>query len=98
MKMHFLLALSVFAFACAHKPKCGTPEGAKVVYTGEMSCQVRIRQVTVGSEMKVPASVKTGDLSSYEMEWVDPILVNGEVHLGYFKLKPKTAAPSGGKN
>ena|SRR5437868_8223011 len=98
MRQYSLLLISIIFSACAHTKKCGNPEGAKVIYVGDSSCQPRIRQVMVGSEMTVPASIKASEFSTFEMDWVDPVLVNGEIRLGYFTLKPKASISFGGKN
>lgn len=74
--------------SCAHDPKCGNPEGAKVVLVGERSCHVRIRQVTVGSELKIPSSLKGPGMANFNLEWVEPGLQSGRIELGHFILVP----------
>lgn len=85
------LAVSILVVAlsgCAHRPKCGNPDGAMVVFSGKETCQVRIRQVTVGSELKIPQSLKDSSLSQYALEWVEPCMVEGRIELGHFVLVP----------
>lgn len=85
----------VFVFlifsGCAHGPRCGTPEGALVVFEGEKTCQVRIRQVTVGRDLKIPKTLKA-NLASLKLEWVEPKLDNGQISLGHFVLIPESKA------
>lgn len=56
--------------------------------TGKESCQVRIRQVTVGSDLKIPASLKGAALSEFALDWVEPTLQDGRIELGHFVLVP----------
>ncbi len=86
MKPMIILFALFMLSACAHSPKCGTPVGAKVIFDGEKTCSVRIRQVTVGSEMKIPASLKNSMLSEFRLEWVEPVLSGGKIELGHFVL------------
>lgn len=74
--------------SCAHGPKCGNLEGAKVILAGEKTCQVRIRQVTVGTELKIPASLKGPGLADFSLEWVESDLRAGQIELGHFVLIP----------
>ncbi|MBL7670342.1 MAG: hypothetical protein JNM39_07630 [Bdellovibrionaceae bacterium] len=88
MMKHIILLLSMAAFGCAHSPKCGNPEGAKVILAGEKTCQVRIRQVTLGSELKIPQSLKGAALVDFTLEWIEPALESGRIELGHFVLIP----------
>lgn len=90
-----ILLLVVIISGCAHSPKCGNPTGARVILAGTESCQVRIRQVTVGSELKIPQSLKGASLSEFTLDWVEPQLENGKIELGHFVLTP--AAKEGQK-
>lgn len=90
-----MLFLVVMISGCAHTPKCGNPTGARVILAGTESCQVRIRQVTVGSELKIPQSLKGASLSEFTLDWVEPQLENGKIELGHFVLTP--AAKGGQK-
>lgn len=79
----------VFA-GCTTGPKCGDPVEARAVYIQTKSCEIRIRQVTVGSELKIPESLKRPDLAGMELQWVDPGVIGGQVVLGHFILAPRT--------
>jgi len=85
--MKIIIALLILALsACSSSPKCANPEGSKVVLTGKYTCQIRTRQVTVGSEMKIPESLKTSNLALFTLEWVEPSLKDGVISLGHFVL------------
>ena len=88
MKKQMILLSAIFLEACSHTPKCGNPEGARVVLIGEKSCQIRIRQVTLGTELKIPQSLKGAALADFSMEWVEPSLNSGRIELGHFVLIP----------
>lgn len=90
MKRFFLIGV-LFLSACAHSPKCGNPEGAKIILAGDKTCQVRIRQVTMGSELKIPVSLKGAALADFTLEWVEPSLESGRIELGHFVLIPSSA-------
>ena len=75
--------------ACAHYKKCGNPDGAHVVYFEDKGCKVRIRQVTIGTDMKIPHSLKNESLAAFELEWIEPALKDGNILLGHFQLTPK---------
>jgi hypothetical protein len=60
------------------------------VYVKKTSCEIRIRQVTVGSDLKIPESLKRPDLAGMELQWVEPGVVNGHVVLGHFVLAPQS--------
>lgn len=92
-----ILTVVLFLASCAHSPKCGNPEGAKVVLVGEGSCQVRIRQVTIGSELKIPTSLKGIGLTQFSLEWVEPDLTAGKIELGHFVLIPETSKNGSGQ-
>ena len=88
MKKQMILLSAVFLGACAHTPKCGNPEGARIVLMGEKTCQVRIRQVTLGTELKISQSLKGAALADFSMEWIEPTLDSGRIELGHFVLIP----------
>lgn len=88
MKKQMILLSMLFLGACVHTPKCGNPEGARIVLMGEKTCQVRIRQVTLGTELKIPQSLKGAALADFSMEWVEPTLDSGRIELGHFVLIP----------
>lgn len=85
--------ISIFALCfvgCATHPRCGYPEGNRVVYENPKTCVARIRQVTVGNELKIPESLKGAGLVAFRLEWVEPALVDGRIGLGHFVLLPLT--------
>lgn len=86
-----ILCLSLgLLVSCASKPKCGNPEGARAVLVGTTSCQVRIRQVNIGSDFKIPDSLKEKLSSNFVLEWREVGLVDGQIELGHFILVPIT--------
>jgi hypothetical protein len=86
---HIVSVFLLFISACASKPKCGYPEGAKIVFENDKSCHVRIRQVVVGTDFKIPESLKSTALISYEINWRDTVVENGRVVMGHFVLIPQ---------
>jgi len=88
-KYILLISFLFLIINCAHTPKCGNPEGARTVFEGKSTCTVRIRQVDIGSELKIPESLKKPELSFLELIWIDPSLNNGQIELGHFKLIPR---------
>ncbi|HEY8271343.1 MAG TPA: hypothetical protein VIG33_10690 [Pseudobdellovibrionaceae bacterium] len=95
MKQGLILVISWLMGACAHTPRCGNPDGAKIIFVEGPTCKVRIRQVTVGSEMKVPESLKNTNFSSFQIEWIEPSVNEGRVSLGHFELVPSDSRTSG---
>lgn len=88
--MKYLICLLPFVVGCATSPKCGNLAGSNLVYSDPKTCEVRIRQVVVGSKMQIPESLKGPDLASFEMTWVDTSLVDGKIQVGHFVLIPKS--------
>lgn len=88
MKQILVSVCFLILASCTHSPKCGNPDGAKVILEGGPSCQVRIRQVTLGSELKIPASLKGPGLANFSLDWVEPTLQSGRIELGHFILVP----------
>lgn len=86
------MLLPALLAGCVSTPKCGNPEGARTIVTGKESCQVRIRQVTIGSDLKIPASLKGAALSEFTLDWVEPGLQDGRIELGHFVLRPVSQA------
>lgn len=86
---YFTLVLPLLA-GCATSPKCGNPAGANLVYSDPKTCEVRVRQVVVGSRMQIPESLKGPSLASFELTWVDSSLVDGKIQVGHFVLIPKS--------
>lgn len=79
---YLILSLVLFIVSCAHKPNCGTLPEAKAVFYPN-SCKVRIRQVVIGQDLKIPQSLKN-DLNILEMGWEDPESKNGKIEMGRF--------------
>lgn len=90
---YFIYFLPLLA-GCATSPKCGNPAGSNPVYSDPKVCEVRIRQVVVGSKMQIPESLKGPSLASFEMTWVDTSLVDGKIQIGHFVLVPKSGGGS----
>ena len=88
--MKYIICVLPFLVGCATSMKCGNPAGANLVYSDSKTCEVRIRQVVVGSKMQIPYSLKGPALASYEMTWVDTSLVDGKIQVGHFVLIPKS--------
>ena len=86
MKLVFICSILFFLNSCANKPKCGNPEGARSVLTGSSSCQVRIRQVTIGSDFNIPESLKGKLTSDFTLDWQETRLIDGRIELGHFVL------------
>jgi len=85
-------ALGVLS-GCSGKTVCANgDESFRPVYDPENSCKIRIRQVMVGSEVKMPASIAL-DIGSVNwlLDWAGSEFRNGQVELGHFILKPDTA-------
>ena len=93
--MKCIFPFLLFFTGCATSPKCGNPSGANTLYAEAKTCEVRIRQVVIGSKMRIPESLKGPGLASHELSWADSSLVDGKIQLGHFVLIPKT---SGGTN
>jgi hypothetical protein len=89
LKLLIIISASIF-YGCVHSPKCGNLEGARIVYTGTNSCLVRIREVTIATNLKIPESMKDSDLVRLELGWVEPIMKDGQIVLGHFILSPKS--------
>lgn len=79
--------ISIFE-GCVHAPRCGNPEGAKVILEGKQSCVVRIRQVIIGADLAIPESLKNPELADAEILWVEPSLVDGKIVGGHFVIIP----------
>lgn len=92
--MRYLLLIALAVSGCATAPKCGNPVSTNTVYMDSKTCDVRIRQVVIGSKLQIPESLKGSDLASYEMTWVESKLVDGKIQLGHFALIPKTGVSS----
>lgn len=83
-----IIIFQVVISGCAHTPKCGNPDGAKIIYEGKQTCTVRIRSIIVGSELKIPESIKNPEIVTLGMEWVDPVMKDGQIIMGHFVMTP----------
>lgn len=83
--MKYFVVVAALMTSCAHEPKCGG--GAPAIYQEAGNCVPRIRQVMVGSDLKVPESLK-GNFSTLKLDWVDSQLKDGQIVLGHFVLVP----------
>lgn len=92
--MKYLILTLPLLTGCATTPKCGNPAAANLVYSDPKTCEVRIRQVVIGSKMQIPESLKGPSLASYEMTWVDSVLLDGKIQVGHFVLVPKSSGGS----
>lgn len=88
MRHTLLLFMIVLLSSCASKPKCGNPEGARSVLVGASTCQVRIRQVNIGSDFDIPQSLKEKLNLDFTLEWQEARLMNGQIEVGHFMLVP----------
>jgi hypothetical protein len=86
MKGGLILISLLMCASCAHTPRCGNPDGAKVILYSDESCIVRIRQVTIGTEMKIPGSLKDTNFANFRLEWIEPKMDSGKIELGHFVL------------
>ncbi len=86
MRHTLLLFAITLLSACASKPKCGNPEGARYVLAGASTCQVRIRQVNIGSDFAIPQSLKEKLSLDFILEWQEARLMNGQIEVGHFVL------------
>lgn len=80
--MRYLVLTLMLFVGCAHKPNCGIlPEAKTVLYPN--SCRVRIKQVVIGQDLKIPQSLKK-DLALFEVGWEEPESKNGKIETGRF--------------
>ena len=93
--MKYFLVLSVLVLSsCVTSTACKTPDGARVVLSSTGTCTVRIRQVMIGSEMKIPEKLKSNAYSGYRLDWVDGSVTGNKIVLGHFILVPREVAKS----
>lgn len=89
MTNKILMTFAMIALTgCSTAPKCGSNANSETIFLDTKTCEVRIRQVLVASKMNLPKSVKTADLTSWELDWVASDLSNGQIQFGHFVLKP----------
>ena len=80
--------IALFISGCAHGNRCGDFKSMGTVYVSDRSCEPRIRQVVVGSEMNIPASLKEQNLANWKLAWKESALENGRIEAGHFELLP----------
>lgn len=92
MKSFNTALIALLISGCAHGNRCGDPKNVGTVYVNDRSCEPRIRQVVIGSEVNVPASVKEQGLSNWKLAWKESTLEDGRIEAGHFQLLPPTGA------
>ncbi len=95
--MKIILLFTIFLSACASAPKCQTQGSHGAVYTSAKSCDVRIRQVEVGSKSQIPESLRDADKYIQELDWVDPSYDSGQIRSGHFVVTPKRVGETNGR-
>ena len=90
---HSLLVLALAGIAvsgCATKTICANgSESFRPVLDPTNSCKVRIRQVVVGSDIKIPSSVAIdGGAINWSYSWTETEFKDGQITLGHIVLKP----------
>ncbi len=80
-----IIAAALLAVGCAHNPNCGG--GAPAIYQEAGNCIPRIRQVVIGSDLRVPDSLKS-NFATLKLDWVESTLQDGRIVLGHFILVP----------
>lgn len=101
--MRFLkvIALPVLMImcSCAGKTICANgSESFRPVLDPANSCKVRIRQVIVGTDVKLPASIALdGGNVNWAYDWSGSEFKNGQIDLGHVVLKPEAAPADGDK-
>lgn len=95
MKNKTLMMFAAFALVgCSTAPKCGSSANSETIFSDPKTCSVRIRQVLVATKMNLPNSVKSSDLTAWELDWQDSDLKDGRIQLGHFVLTPQTTSGS----
>lgn len=78
--------------ACVTKQICANgQESFRQVLDPENGCKVRIRQVVVGSEIKLPASTPIdGSAVVWTYDWIGSEFKGGQLELGHMILRPES--------
>jgi hypothetical protein len=97
MRAIIVVVLIVLAglLGCATKTICanGTESYRPVLDPGN-SCKIRVRQVMVGTDVKLPTTLAIdGDAINWTYDWVGSEFKNGQIELGHVILKSEPAAP-----
>ncbi len=92
--MRFLLLITVpliFTFGCATKTICANgTESFRPILDPVNSCKVRIRQVVVGTDIKLPPSLAfDSGRVNWAYDWTPSELKNGQVDLSHIILRPE---------
>lgn len=85
MKNSFCVAFLVLG-GCVSKTVCGLPEDSRIVFASAKTCDLRIRKVTIGSDLGIPAAMRSEGLTRFAVRWVDPKMEGAELHTGHFVL------------
>jgi hypothetical protein len=90
MKVLNAVLITLFISGCAHGNRCGDLKNVGTVYVSDRSCEPRIKQVVIGSEMNIPTSLKEQNLTDWKLAWKESALENGRIEAGHFQLSPPT--------
>lgn len=84
-----LLFVLLLASGCATKTLCANGlESYRPVLDSSSSCKVRIRQVVIGSDIKIPESLSMAKGNAFwSYEWRESEFKDGEIVLGHIVLK-----------
>lgn len=80
-----ILGVGILLTACASKTRCSD---AFAIYEDGPACIPRIRHAAVGSDLKIPDSLKV-DWVAHELVWTESALKDGQIVLGHFVLVPR---------
>ncbi len=88
-----LVASCILAPGCATKTICANgSESFRSVLDPNASCKVRIRQVVVGTDIRVPSSIAFDSAAvNWSYEWAESEFKAGQIMLGHIVLR---AAPA----
>jgi hypothetical protein len=95
--MKIQILLTMLLSACASSPKCQTQGAASAIYMTEKSCDVRIRQVEVGSTTSGASTVRDSDRFVTVLDWVDATYENGQIKTGHFLKTQKLMDQTNGR-
>jgi len=92
MSRLYIVCMSIVVLTgCASKTICANgSESFRAVLDPANSCKVRIRQVVVGTDIKLPASVAmdSGNIN-WSYGWSDSEFKDGQIVLGHVVMKPE---------
>ena len=87
--MKLLVPLTLFFTACASTPKCGPSTSKSAVYFNAKTCDVRIKEVIIGSELSIPEALKESDQVTHDVSWAGTSVQDGKIQAGHFVLSPR---------